>query len=94
MPEGCESIRQHTSGIEAIFTTLQSFCVSYWKNVRTGVTTKEISPIQPSQARVNAAEEGMEAQVFIVVSHGITSRWDAVPVMLVVIYTDRLFSLL
>ena len=31
-----------------------------------------------SQARVNAAEEGMEAQVVIVVSHGITSRLDGV----------------
>lgn len=94
MPEGRQSIRQHTSGIEAILTMLQSFCVLYWNNARAGVTTKEISPIQPSQARVNAAEEGMEAQVFIVVSHGITSRWDAVPVTLVVIYTDRLSSLL
>ena len=30
---------------------------------------------------MNAAEEGMEAQVVIVVSHGITSRWDSAPVL-------------
>lgn len=41
---------------------------------RTETLFFETNTLHISQARVNAAEEGMEAQVVIVVSHGITSR--------------------
>ena len=71
------SIRQ----VWSLFPLSQSFCVPHIENVRVGVTTDQTSRPQISQARVNAAEEGMEAQVVIVVSHGITSRWGGEPVM-------------